>query len=194
MKVNKPLFSIKSMKDAGYQSATAGERLSAVAQYVLSECPTFLDSCPDEVKAELTDGWAVRWQELNPAVSYNAEWVPVEKGGEVSVTLAYAMSFSQQAYGQLRNSDPQRHKVIGDVRTRFSKYCSNNMKALRTSARALLNPERQRSTTDDYAVWVEKALDNIITRCRNASARGDATADEVKTRMAVDAFRKVLAK
>ena len=146
MKVNKPLFSIKSMKDAGYQSATAGERLSAVAQYVLSECPTFLDSCPDEVKAELTDGWAVRWQELNPAVSYNAEWVPVEKGGEVSVTLAYAMSFSQQAYGQLRNSDPQRHKVIGDVRTRFSKYCSNNSSRQRPATRSSRSSSRKVSS------------------------------------------------
>lgn len=192
MKATKPLLSFQSMKDAGYQSATAGERLTAVAKYVLEQCPDFIEQCPDEVKAQLTEGWAIRWQELNPAVGYNAEWVPVDKGAVVSVTLAYALSFSQQAYGQLRNTDPLRHKALGDVRTRFSKYCSNNMKALRIAARALVNPERKRGTTDDYDVWVEKALDNIITRCRNASARGDATANEVKTRMAVEAFRKAL--
>ena len=56
-----------------------------------------------------------------------------------------------------------------------------------------LNPEsRTRTATDNYDVWVVKALDNILTRCRNAAARGDVTADEVKTRMAIEAFKKSL--
>ena len=67
-------------------------------------------------------------------------------------------------------------------------------RSLKTAIRRL-NPEtRQRAATDDFAVWVNKAMDNIITRCKNASARGDVTAEEVKTRMAVDAFRKVMSK
>lgn len=185
---------ISSLKDAAYQSATAAERLSDIARFVVEKCPTFLDDVPTEVKTDLHAGWAIRWQEINPAQSYNAEWVPVDKGGVVEVTLAFAMSYSQQAFGQLKNEDPLRHSAIKKVRDAFSKYCHNRMADLKTAIRRL-NPEtRQRSATDDFAVWVDKAMDNIITRCRNASARGDATAEEVKTRMAVDAFRKVMFK
>ena len=188
MKANK----ITSLKDAGYQSATASERIAVVAAYVLDKCPTFLDEVPKEVKAELTEGWAVRWQELNPAQRYSADWVPVESGGAVEVTLAYALSYSQQAFGQLRTSEPQKHSAIKRVRDAFNKYCSNRMDDLKTAIRRLNPTERKRSVTDNFDVWVNKALDNIITRCRNAAAREDATANEVKVRMAVEAFKRAL--
>ena len=185
---------IKSLKDAAYQSATAAERLADVARYVADKCPTFLDEVPAEVKSEMQSGWAVRWQELNPAQHYSADWVPVDKNGAVEVTLAFAMSYSQQAFGQLKNEEPLRHAAIKQVRDAFNKYCSNRIADLKTAIRRL-NPEtRQRAATDDFAVWVNKAMDNIITRCKNASVRGDVTAEEVKTRMAVDAFRKVMSK
>ena len=161
---------------------------------MVEKCPTFLDDVPAEVKTDLHAGWAVRWQELNPAQHYSAEWVPVDKAGAVEVSLAFALSYSQQAFGQLKNEDPLRHGVIKSLRDAFSKYCHNRMADLKTAVRRL-NPEtRQRSATDDFGTWVNKALDNIITRCRNASARGDDTAQEVKVRMAVDAFKKTLAK
>ena len=183
---------ITSLKDAGYQSATASERIAVVAAYVLDKCPTFVEEVPKEVKAELTEGWAVRWQELNPAQHYSAEWIPVESGGAVEVSLAYAMSYSQQAFGQLRTTEPQKHGAIKKVRDAFSKYCNNRMADLKTAVRRLNPQERQRSATDNFDVWVEKALDNILTRCRNASTRGDATADEVKTRTAIAAFKRAL--
>ena len=183
---------ITSLKDAGYQSATASERIAVVAAYVLDKCPTFVEEVPKEVKAELTEGWAVRWQELNPAQHYSAEWIPVESGGAVEVSLAYAMSYSQQAFGQLRTTEPQKHGAIKKVRDAFSKYCNNRMTDLKTAVRRLNPQERQRSATDTFDTWVEKALDNILTRCRNASTRGDATADEVKTRTAIAAFKRAL--
>ena len=186
----KPL--IASLKDAGYQSAVAGESLSRVAQYVVEHCPDFLTEVPDTVKAQLTEGWAMRWQELNPAQQYDINWVPVKSDGVVTVTLAYAMSYTAQAFGQLRQSDPQRHSAIKQVRDTFSKYCSNRLADLKTAIKRLTSTDRTRGTTPDFGDWVNTALDNIITRCRNASARGDATANEVKVRMAVESFKKTL--
>lgn len=191
MKASKEM-GILSLKDAAYQGAAAGDRLVDVARYVLDKCPGFLTEVPKEVKEELVAGWAVRWQENNPAKSYSADWVPVAKNGTYDATLAFALSYTQQSFGQLKNSDPLRHKVVGDIRATFQKYCSNRLKDLQTAIRRL-NPEgRTRTATDNYDVWVVKALDNILTRCRNAAARGDVTADEVKTRIAIEAFKKSL--
>lgn len=182
---------IDNLKNAGYQSAIADEHLSLVAKYVLEVCPNILEDVPSEVKAQLTEGWALRWQELNPAKRYNNEWIPDDNGGN-ELTLAYVLSFSQQQYGQLRQSDPVKHGVIGNIRTPFNKYVSGKMKALLKAIRNL-NPEtRERGTTDDFATYVGKVMDTIKTRCKNAKARGDATADEVKTRMAIDAFLKTI--
>ena len=182
---------IDSLKNAGYQSAIADEHLSLVAKYVLDVCPSILDEVPAEVKSQLVEGWALRWQEINPAKRYNSEWIPDPKGGN-ELTLAYAMSFSQQQFGQLRQSDPVKHGVINNIRTPFNKYASNKMKALLKAIRNL-NPEtRERGATDDFATYINKVMDTIKTRCKNAKARGDSTADEVKTRMAIDAFKKAI--
>ena len=182
---------IDNLKNAGYQSAIADEHLSLVAKYVLEVCPSILDEVPAEVKSQLSEGWALRWQELNPAKRYNSEWIPDPKGGN-ELTLAYAMSFSQQQFGQLRQSDPVKHGVINNIRTPFNKYASNKMKALLKAIRNL-NPEtRERGATDDFATYINKVMDTIKTRCKNAKARGDSTADEVKTRMAIDAFKKAI--
>jgi hypothetical protein len=182
---------IDNLKNAGYQSAIADEHLSLVAKYVLDVCPSILDEVPAEVKSQLVEGWALRWQELNPAKRYNSEWIPDPKGGN-ELTLAYAMSFSQQQFGQLRQSDPVKHGVINNIRTPFNKYASNKMKALLKAIRNL-NPEtRERGATDDFATYINKVMDTIKTRCKNAKARGDTTADEVKTRMAIDAFKKAI--
>jgi len=152
-----------------------------------------LDDVPKEVKAELTEGWAVRWQELNPATEFSTEWVP-KKGGGFVATLAFAMSYSQQAFGQLKNEDPVKHGVIKDVRDKFNKYCSNRMKDLKKAVRDL-NPEtRTRTQSDNFATYIEKTMDNIKTRCKNAVARDDATANELKTRMAIQAFMDTLNK
>ena len=184
---------VKSFKDAAILSATISERMATVAQFIVTNCPTFLDDVPKEVKAELTEGWAVRWQELNPATEFSPEWIPKKSGGFIA-TLAFAMSYSQQAFGQLKNEDPVKHGVIKDIRDKFNKYCSNRMKDLKKAVRDL-NPEtRTRTQSDNFATYIEKTMDNIKTRCKNAVARDDATANEVKTRMAIQAFMDTLNK
>jgi hypothetical protein len=184
---------VKSFKDAAILSATISERMATVAQFIVTNCPTFLDDVPKEVKAELTEGWAVRWQELNPATEFSPEWIPKKSGGFIA-TLAFAMSYSQQAFGQLKNEDPVKHGVIKDIRDKFNKYCSNRMKDLKKAVRDL-NPEtRTRTQSDNFATYIEKTMDNIKTRCKNAVARDDATANELKTRMAIQAFMDTLNK
>jgi hypothetical protein len=186
-------FVVKSFKDAAIISATLSERMATVAQFIVTQCPNFLDDVPKEVKAELHEGWAVRWQELNPAVEYSTEWVP-KKGGGFVATLAFALSYSQQAFGQLKNEDPVKHGVIKGVRDKFNKYTSNRMKDLKKAVRDL-NPEtRTRTQSDNFATFIEKTMDNIKTRCKNAVAREDSTADELKTRMAIEAFKNVINK
>jgi hypothetical protein len=96
---------VASLKDAGYQAAKHGEGMAQVARYVLEECPTFLDGVPDEVKAQLREGQALRWQELNQAIRYTPDWIPSKDGG-IEVTLAYCLSYSQQAFGQLKTKTP----------------------------------------------------------------------------------------
>ena len=99
MKANKSPV-VASFKDAGYQAARSSETMASIAKWILERNPSFIDSPSDEQKAELREGWALRWQELNPATKYTADWIPADNGN-IEVSLAYCLSYSQQAFGQM---------------------------------------------------------------------------------------------
>lgn len=182
---------VLSFKDAGYQSAVSSERTASIARYVFDNCPTFLDEVPKEIKAELEEGFALRWQETHPAVKYTADWVPSDKGN-VEVTLAYCLSYSQQAFGQMKNEDPVKHSIIKKVRDEFNKYKSNRLADLRTAVRRVANEGKTstRQQAKQFVAWLDDTFDTMKARCKTATARGDADANEVKLRVAIDAFKR----
>ena len=182
---------VQSFKDAGYQSAVSGERTAAIARFVYDKCPSFLDEVPKEIKNELEEGFAIRWQEINPAVKYTTDWVPSDKGN-IEVTLAFALSYSQQAFGQMKNEDPVKHSVIKQVRDAFNKYKSNRLADLRTAVRRIANEGKTttRQQAKQFVAWLDDTFDTMKARCKTASARGDADASEVKLRVAIDAFKR----
>ena len=187
---------VTSMKEAGYQSAISDERKDSVARYVYAQCPNFTDEVSDEVKTQLRAGWALRWQELNPAVSYNESWVPVENGAHV-MSVDVCFSYSQQAFGQLKEADPIKHGIIKGVRDTFNKYASNRMADLKTAVRKVENEGKPKvkAPTKSFTKYVEETFKAMKARAKTAKARGDDTCpDEVKIRMAIDAFNNVLSK
>lgn len=194
MKASKTLVAfatVSSFKDAGYQSAVSSERTASIARYVFDNCPTFLDEVPKEIKAELEEGFALRWQETHPAVKYTADWVPSDKGN-IEVTLAFCLSYSQQAFGQMKNEDPVKHSIIKKVRDEFNKYKSNRLADLRTAVRRVANEGKTttRQQAKQFVAWLDDTFDTMKARCKTATARGDADANEVKLRVAIDAFKR----
>jgi hypothetical protein len=187
---------VTSMKEAGYQSAISGERIDSVARYVYSQCPNFTNEVSDEVKTQLRAGWALRWQELNPAVSYNDSWIPVENGSYV-MTVDVCFSYSQQAFGQLKEADPVKHGVIKGVRDAFNKYASNRMADLKSAVRKVENEGKPKvkAPTKGFTQYIDEMFKSVKARAKTAKARGDDSApDEVKLRMAIDAFHNTLSK
>lgn len=185
---------VTSMKEAGYQSAVGAERIASVARYVYEQCPNFTNEVSDEIKTQLRAGWALRWQELNPAVAYTEDWVPNEKGSHV-MTVDVCFSYSQQAFGQLKESEPVKHGVIKGVRDTFNKYASNRMADLKSAVRKVENEGKPKvkAPTKSFTKFVEETFTSMKARAKTAKARGDDTCpDEVKLRMAIDAFNNTL--
>jgi len=183
-----------SFKDAGYKFARSNETVNEIAKWVVEQSPAFLDGASDEEKAALKEGWALRWQELNPAKRFNAEWIPDDKGG-IELSLAYCLSYSQQAFGQLKNENPVQHGNIKQVRDAFNKYTSNRMSDLKTAIRRVLSESgsKEKAPTKDFTSYLGDMFTSCKARCKTAQARGDASApDEVKLRQAIDAFYAVM--
>lgn len=185
---------IKSLKGCAYNSAVGGETIANSAQYAIDNIAGFPNECSKEARAELDSGWLLRFNENNPAKEYLI-------GGERKVIgVEFAMSFSTYEFGKLAETQGAELKsIVKDWRDDASTYCSNKFGELVRSAKKLLSKgSSTRGATLAFGEWVMQKdkgwLDTADTRCRNASKRGDPSADVVKFRMAKDAFLKVWAK
>ena len=192
---------ITSFKNAGYQANLIKEKGAIVARFIIENCPSFMDSkgIPDEVRAELKEGFALRWQENNPAIMYTADWIPSKDGVNAmhNVTLAFCMSWTQQAFGAI--DDSVKKGIIGKIRKDFSTYVSNSISNIRASIRGLDKTSKAKvppSEFFDYMNSKEKGVwANVKARRKTAEARGDTTVPpELALRFAIDAFNDALAK
>jgi hypothetical protein len=80
------------------------------------------------------------------------------------------------------------------MRTDFNAYASNRIGDLIRKAkeirRAQLGVKKERVQAKVFGVWLEETLDDILTRVRNADARGnDSTADVELIKRKIAAFK-----
>ena len=188
----------RSLSDAGYRLAQSGDSIQTIARYVLSQCPGFLDDVPEEVKDALYAGFQTRKHELDGEKFYRMTEggtfvpVPTKVEGAVVMSINAAMSYTRQAYGKLKDSDPALHAIIGPSRDAFSSYASNNMKALRSAISDIVNTgkPRSRSANKGFREAMVAAFEAYEKRVKTAKDRGDDDADPVRYRVARDAFWK----
>lgn len=188
----------KSLKDAGYRFALNGETTESLARYVLDVCPSFLDDVPSEVRADLYAGFQLRKHELTGSKFYKVGEAgtlipladPKGQTNIVELTINSAMSYSSQEFGKLRETDPARHEKIGVLRTAFSTYASNNMKALRKAMHDVLNggKPRERAANKGFVEAMQKVFEAYEKRVKTAKERGDQDSDPVKYKLAVQSF------
>ena len=176
---------IVSLKDASYQGCISAERGVSIGRFIHEKCSTFLESIPDEVRAELEEGQMLRFNELNPVQYYTQGWVPCEEGteGAQRVDIHTVMAYSSQAFGNFRNDEPIKHGVHKGWRDDWSDYKSNRMKDLKRYVKqyldSLAGKKRERAVTKDFALWLkEDVLASIKARAKTAKGRGDTTVDD----------------
>ena len=189
-----------SIKDSAYKQAKAYDSINEVARFVLTNCPSFVDEVPEEIKGQLYDGYRLRFAENNPAKQYaivNDHYVLIdgsnpdlEKSPKVSVSVDYVFSFTQQQFGKLKDSEPYLYQIVKPERDKINTYCSNRLGDLKRTARKLLNDGKTstRNATLDFEQRLANIFDDLKVKCKNAKARGDETANEKKLSLAIAAF------
>lgn len=184
-----------SLKDAGYRQAQSEDTTRSLAKYVMDKLPGFPEDISDEAKAELYSGYQLRYAEIHPDIEYvvidgnylradDVKNAP-EKAERINLGVNYALSFTQQAFGALANEksanyNPAIHKIVGEIRTKLNKYCSNKYKNLVRLVKQIQNEgtTRTRTQADLFNIYVDKTFDTMQTRCKTAKTqRGDETAN-----------------
>ena len=184
-----------TMRDIGYRQAVTADVSRAIAVVVMSRVPSFPESIPDESKAELVQGYTMRFNEANPATAYvrigdnylRVQDITDPEGAkeQVNIGVEFAMSFTQQAFGALKNEksdnyNPALHGILKDIRTRVNKYCSNRFNDLVRMAKRIQNEGKERTRTQalEFSEYLTKQFDTMQDRCKTASVqRNDVSAD-----------------
>ena len=198
-----------NMKQIGYNQASFSDSIKGIAREVYAGFPNFDEEVSEEVKAELNLGYQLRIAENQPKLKQHyviesGNYLPVDEvafnkfeGAKYIRSVDNIMSYTPQAFGALRQSNPQLHAVLKESRDAISKYCSNTLNALKKAVREIKNEgkPRERGATLSFAQTVKETLDGLKKKCANAKARVDETADEKKLILAISEFnRKWLAK
>jgi len=193
-----------NLKQIAYQQASFADNLKGLARSVYEQYPNLDDEVADEVKADLFAGYQLRVAENQPKIDQHfivesGNYLPVEKlafdnhkGEKYHRTVANIMAYTPQAFGALRQSNPQLHAVIKSERDSVSKYCSNRLADLKKAIHAIKNEgvARVRGATKTFAETVKDTLDGLKKKCANAKARGDDTANDRKLITAISEFNR----
>jgi len=192
-------LSFTSIADLGYKQALTSDTLSTQAKWALENITGFPDDITLEGKAELYTGYQKRFSENNPPVMYavinghyvkaSPEHIENKAVEKIAVGFDFAYSLTSQDFGKLKNTEPEKHAVIAKVRGDVQTYCSNKLGDLKRAANKLVNGKNGKTrTTIDFTVSVKTAFDALEKSVKVKQGKGDTTANQLKFRMAIDAF------
>jgi hypothetical protein len=214
-KANKVLPSdllITSLRDAGYKASVNATGMAAIAQYVVGKDSTFskakkVGDIAETTRAELTSGFLLHAAELWDSGSKagfgeygigeggtlikladNQAW----KGERIAFTVAYVMSWTQQALTTANNKaelGAAKYAHIVACRSEVSKHASDNFKRLMSAAQNLLDKvARKRGETKLFTDSQKAKFVEGEKSVKSAKARGDTTANPEKYGLAIKAF------
>ena len=193
----------KSFRDFGYSVAKKSDASRLDGAWALDNIPNFLTEPPKEALGELKEGFRQRYSETHPDIAYavvDGNYIPRDQlpadakvMENVNIGVAYAFSFTQQAYGALKADDLPKYQLLQDLRDKVNKYCFNCLSDLKAAARKVekqRNPETStRAATLAFGEYMSKQFESWSQRCKTAEARGnDPTADSTALREARIAF------
>jgi len=118
---------------------------------------------------------------------------------KVEIGVDVVFSYTQQEYGKLKSTDPAKYAAFKPWRDAFIDYKSGCLSDLKAAARKLLKKKdgAERAANLDFAEYIYRKegtetkgiLEDMLTRCRTASKRKDATADMDRLQKSIAAFK-----
>ena len=204
---------ITSLTDLGYRQGATRDALQNQARYAIDNIVGFPEEIDDTSKEKLEKGYMMRYNDNYPAKTYGIvdgnylDFDNLDKDAQskvkerVEIGVDVVFSYTQQEYGKLKSTDPAKYAAFKPWREAFIDYKSGCLSDLKAAARKLLKKKdgAERAPNLDFMAWIERKdgtdtvgiLSDMLTRCRNAKKRGDATADPEKLGKAIVAFKSV---
>ena len=204
---------ISSLTDLGYRQGATRDALQNQARYAIDNIVGFPEEIDDTSKEKLEKGYMMRYNDNYPAKTYGIvdgnylDFESLDKDAQskikekVEIGVDVVFSYTQQEYGKLKSTDPAKYAAFKPWREAFIDYKSGCLSDLKAAARKLLKKKdgTERAANLDFAEYIcrkegtetKGVLEDMLTRCRTASKRKDATADMDRLQKSIAAFKSV---
>lgn len=204
---------ITSLTDLGYRQGATRDALRNQAQYAIDHIVGFPEEIDDTSKGLLEKGYMMRFNDNHPPKVYGIvdgnylDFATLDKEAQskikekVEIGVDVVFSYTQQEYGKLKSTDPAKYAAFKPWREGFTDYKAGCLSDLKAMARKLLKKAdgSTRTANLDFAEYIERkegtdtkgVLEDMLTRCRTANKRKDATADTDRLIKSIAAFRAV---
>lgn len=202
-----------SLEDLGFKHGGALKTVKQLASWAIDNVKGFPESVsPDDVLV-VRKGYLHRYSLDNAPIEYIViedklckaddlvmSGIEIPKNAERRlIGVDYAFSFSSQEAGKLKESESEPanlYNIVKEIRQDANKYTSNCWNKLvgagKEVAKARSGVKAERKANLDFYEFLYDSDKGVIalmqTRCKNAKAKGDATADEKKLAKAIIAF------
>jgi len=208
-----------SLADIGYKTAENLEGNMVNAQMVMDKDSKFPNEITEETLEGLTIGFQRKYHEKKGSKLYyksvdektkKVVWIPIAKledapkGKEtIDMNLNFALSVEPFQYGEMKKNDPEKRALVETLKTQFTKYKHDCLKALIGCAKKIIDERNgvvatTRKSNKNFIQTLEyvfndpkSGLDKKVKTLKNKS---DLTADPVLYKMAKEAFFKVYTK
>lgn len=205
---------LQSLADVGYQQGKTESRIVDIAKFAMSRIPTLGDlNAPrdeqmnKEQRDELKQGYMTYFNEAIKFPRYfrvTEDKILVEMvdnkafeectGEKRKLDVHIAFAITQQAMNDLKSNDMTWYQMVQELKTDFNAYASNRIGDLIKKAKEIrrlqLGVKRERIQALAFEKYIEKTLDDMLTRARNAEARGnDPTVDVERLKRQIAAFK-----
>ena len=205
---------LQSLADVGYQQGKTESRIVDIAKFAMSRIPTLGDlNAPrdeqmnKEQRDELKQGYMTYFNEAIKFPRYfrvTEDKVLVEMvdnkafeectGEKRKLDVHIAFAITQQAMNDLKSNDMTWYQMVQELKTDFNAYASNRIGDLIKKAKEIrrlqLGVKRERIQALAFEKYIEKTLDDMLTRARNAESRGnDPTVDVERLKRQIAAFK-----
>lgn len=207
-----PEVSVQSLADVGYQQGKNASGLETLTQFAMDRIHTLGDPTLDraeqidkESRDELKKGYMTYFNEKIKPTRYflivdsnivekpEAEWNESEGYEKRTLNVHVAFGMTQAAMNELKESSPNYHGMVQELKTDFNAYASNRLGDLIRKAKELrakkLGLKRERAPTKVFTDWEKEVLEGILTRAKNAESRGmDPTASVEMVKKCIAAY------
>jgi hypothetical protein len=201
------------LEDLGFKHGGALRTVKQLALWAIDNVKGFPESVSAEDVLSVRKGYLHRYALDNPSTEYivienklckaddlvmSGIEIPA-KAERRNIGVDYAFSFSSVEAGKLKESQSEPSNLYGivkGIREPANKYTSNCWGKLVTAGKEAVKEKagvkaERKANLDFFEFLYDKdkgVLSLMQTRCKNAKAKGDATADEKKLSKAIIAF------